>query len=66
MTIRFSRKARPSQPGTVGRSMKPALFGAGILILFSSVLLFAAGDEAFLPIQVRSASTVPGTGDQNP
>jgi hypothetical protein len=70
MTIQFSRKARPSQPGEVGHNMKSALFGAGLLILFSSVLLFAAGDKPFLPIQVRSASTVPSTGpstgDQNP
>ena len=66
MTIRFSRKARRSQPGTMGCNMKPALFGAALLILLPNVRLFAGSDEAFLPIQVRSASTVPSTGDQNP
>lgn len=70
MTIRFSRKARPSQPGTMGRIMKPALFGAALLILMPNVRLSAGNDKAFLPIQVRSASTVPSTGpstgDQNP
>ena len=70
MTIRFSRKARPSQPGTMGRNMKPALFGAALLILLPNVRLLAGSDKAFLPIQIRSASTVPSTGpsagDQNP
>jgi len=46
--------------------MKPALFGAALLTLLPNVRLFARSDEAFLPIQVRSASTVPSTGDQNP
>ena len=66
MTTQFSRKARPSQPGTIGRNMKPALFGAALLMLLPNVRLFAGSDEAFLPIQIRSASTVPSTGDQNP
>ena len=66
MTIGFSRKALPFQEGKVGHHMKPTLFGAALLILLPSVMLSARGDKAFLPIQVRSASTVPSTGDQNP
>jgi hypothetical protein len=46
--------------------MKPALFGVALLMLLPNVWLFAGSDEAFLPIQIRSASTVPSTGDQNP
>jgi hypothetical protein len=48
-------------------TVKPALLAAAILLLLPSALLRAQDDSgAFLPDQVRSASTIPANGDVNP
>lgn len=52
---------------SVYASAKPVLLTAAILLLFSGSILWAqANNGAFLPDQVRSASTIPANGDVNP
>src|SRR5690348_5285098 len=46
---------------------KPVLLTAAILLLFTGTALWAQSNGgAFLPDQVRSASTIPAIGDVNP
>ena len=52
---------------SVAAGAKPVLLTAVILLLFTGTVLWAQGNSgAFLPDQVRSASTIPANGDVNP
>lgn len=68
MKTQFTSKTRPLFSGGTRARIKLALFAAVVLLLSQGALLLAHDENngAFLPDQVRSASTIPANGDLNP
>jgi hypothetical protein len=68
MKAQLTPRTRPLLLGSIRARIKPALFAVVVLLLLQGALLLAHDENsgAFLPDQVRSASTIPANGDLNP